>query len=442
MSGSALGPATCLVTLTLLGITLALSSSGTAPAAPKRATTITVGPRDADVVGEDSYALQKAADRLAQTGGTLIVKSGNYTMYNSLNVPSNVTVRGDDPPPVLVKCDGYETKLVADSGYGVDWADVEDASALRIGMGISFLDDGNRSGWSVNVRTITAIKGNHLTIDALTNRDYVVTRNAFIRTAFPIVCGLEAENVRLENLIVDGNRHNNGALNGCRGGAIYFWKSRNCHVVNCVARNFNGDGISFQVSPGVTVENCESHDNAALGVHPGSGSHHCSVSDCRIHDNGSDGLFLCWRVQHSRFAHNDSRSNGRHGISIGHRDTDNIFVNNTVTRNARHGVCFRSETEANAGHRNTLRDNTITDNGASGEGCGVYISGITHDITLVDNVITDTRDGAAKTQQHAVWIAEETDGIKVEGNDLRGNKDGAIHNESAGERNSIKKNKT
>lgn len=441
MFSSPVGPSAYITAMTILAVLFAVSLPG-ATAAARGPRTITVGHRDADVVGNDSFALQKAADLLAEDGGTLIIKSGTYTMYNSLSVPSNVTVRGEDPPPVLVKCDGFETKLVTDCGYGLDSAVVEDASGLRVGMGVSFLDDGNRSGWAVNVRTITAIKGNHLTIDRLTNRDYIVTRHAFIRSAFPIVCGLEAENVRLEDLIVDGNKEKNGALNGCRGGAIYFWKSRNCHVVNCIARNFNGDGISFQVSPGVTVEACESYGNAALGMHPGSGSHHCAVTGCRIHDNGTDGLFLCWRVQHSRFADNETRNNGRYGISIGHKDTDNLFVNNTVTGNAQHGVCFRKETEANAGHRNTFRNNTITDNGTSGEGCGVYINGITHDITLVNNVIADTRDADAKTQHYAVWITPDTDGIRIDGNDLRGNKQGAIHNESGGERNSIKKNET
>ncbi|GIS58084.1 MAG: hypothetical protein CM1200mP2_03090 [Planctomycetaceae bacterium] len=38
------------------------------------------------------------------------------------------------------------------------------------------------------------------------------------------------------------------------------------------ARNNNGDGISWQICHDVVVENCHSHDNADLGLHPGSGS--------------------------------------------------------------------------------------------------------------------------------------------------------------------------
>ena len=38
------------------------------------------------------------------------------------------------------------------------------------------------------------------------------------------------------------------------------------------ARNYNGDGISWQICHDVLVEDCHSHDNAELGLHPGSGS--------------------------------------------------------------------------------------------------------------------------------------------------------------------------
>ncbi len=65
--------------------------------------TVTVAPSgQADVIGSDSIALQKAAD-LLKTGDTLVVRAGTYTMENSLFVPSNVTVRGEPGKTILRK---------------------------------------------------------------------------------------------------------------------------------------------------------------------------------------------------------------------------------------------------------------------------------------------------------------------------------------------------
>ena len=48
---------------------------------------------DADVVGNDDVALQKAANML-KPGDTLEIGPGTYEMNNSLFIPSQVTVRG------------------------------------------------------------------------------------------------------------------------------------------------------------------------------------------------------------------------------------------------------------------------------------------------------------------------------------------------------------
>ena len=116
--------------------------------------------------------------------------------------------------------------------------------------------------------------------------------------------------------------------------------SENVTVRDCTARNYNGDGISFQISDGVQVLNSESYGHAGFGIHPGTDSARSVVSRCHMHHNGDIGLFLCWRVQHGRFENNIIEDNGHYGISIGHKDTDNEFTNNTIARNGRVGVDF------------------------------------------------------------------------------------------------------
>src|SRR5579859_3837644 len=60
---------------------------------------------NADVVGTDSGALQKAADML-RPGDSLEIGPGTWQMDNSLLVPSGVTVRGTPQKTILLKSPG------------------------------------------------------------------------------------------------------------------------------------------------------------------------------------------------------------------------------------------------------------------------------------------------------------------------------------------------
>jgi len=287
-------------------------------------------------------------------------------------------------------------------------------------MGISVLDDAQNSGWDVSVSTVTGVEGHILRIHPMTLRDYSLEdKHARVRNTFPILCAIEAENVVFEHLIVDGNRAENAFLDGCRGGAIYLYIVRNVTVKNCVARNYNGDGISFQITSNVQVLNCESHGHAGYGVHPGTGSDQPLVKGCRLHHNDRVGLFLCWRVRHGQFADNFIEDNGRYGISIGHKDTDNVFLNNAVTRNGFSGVYFRKETLNNSGHRNTFRDNKVTDNGNAKEGYGFYIEPRADDTVIENNRIAETRS-AGKTQRYGVYKAPGAGAIRLHNNTMAG----------------------
>src|SRR5690349_19853009 len=99
---------TCLYfALPLFGVLTFLSIGCTkASVAQTGSRTVTVAQSgSADVVGNDSEALQKAANML-RPGDVLAIGSGTYTMENSLFVPSNVTVRGVPDKTILRKARG------------------------------------------------------------------------------------------------------------------------------------------------------------------------------------------------------------------------------------------------------------------------------------------------------------------------------------------------
>jgi len=387
--------------------------AGIAVGAPRVVTVAQSG--NADVVDADSAALQKAAG-LLRPGDTLSIGAGTWTMDNSLFVPSGVTVRGVPGQTVLRKSSGVDSALVEDGDYGDTYLAVADPSKFHPGMGVAITDDKQQSGWDVSVSSVAEVRPPYLILNPMTVRDYNHEQgHARIRNMFPILCVMDAANVVLEDIIVDGNKSENAYLDGCRGGAIYLTRVRNVTVRNCTARNYNGDGISFQITDGVRVVNCESYGHTGYGVHPGTGSANAMVEGCHLHDNGDIGIFLCWRVRHSRFQNNVIEGNGHYGISIGHKDTDNEFVNNTVARNGLAGVYFRNESVQNSGSRNVFRNNKVLDNGNAREGYGFYVQPHAADLIIEGNQIGDTRASGA-TQKCAIFEAEGAGAIAARNN--------------------------
>ena len=366
----------------------------------------------ADVVGSDSAALQKAVGLLLP-GDTLSIGAGTYAMEDSLVIPSGVTVRGEAGKTILRKTPGVESALIEDGDYGDTLLAVAEPGKFHPGMGVSVTDDKLNAGWDITVSKIASVRAPYLIIDPMTVRDYSQEEHhARIRNVFPILCVMKAADVVLENLTVDGDRAENAYIDGCRGGAIYLYRVRNVAIRNCTARNYNGDGISIQISDNVQVVNSESYGHAGYGIHPGTGSVNTLVSRCRMHNNGDIGLYLCWRVRHGRFENNVIENNGHYGISIGHKDTDNEFTGNTIAQNGISGVYFRKETPANSGSRNVFRNNKVLNNGSAREGYGFYIEPHAADLIIEDNEIADTRQ-TGRTQRQAIFQASGVDGGSV-----------------------------
>jgi len=299
-------PLSLYIALPLLGTMLFLSAGCTTRTVAQPTSRIVTiaqsGP--ADVVGSDSESLQKAAN-LLRPGDVLSIGAGTYAMENSLFVPSGVTVRGVPGKTILRKARGVESPLTDDADYGDTFLAVAEPEKFHTGMGVAIVDDTLKTGWDISVTSIASIKPPYVIVNPMTVRDYDRRQHhARMVSTFPILCAIDAANIVLEDLIVDGNRTENDYIDGCRGGAIYMYRVRNVTVRRCTARNYNGDGISFQISDGVHVIDSESYGHAGYGIHPGTGSVSSLVKDCRMHDNGDIGLFLCWRVRHGRFENN------------------------------------------------------------------------------------------------------------------------------------------
>jgi len=392
---------------------------------------IKVGSREGDIVGTDGRALQAALNYVADLGGgTVEIAPGTYLMYDSLHLRSNVAVKGNGIA-VLRKCDGFSSRLVEDGDYGEELVTVADPSSFRAGMGIAIMDS-KAGGFHTTVRTITGVDGRTLLLNGPLLADCMVENEAIAKSAFPVVSGYYVENAKVEDIIIEGNRGKNDNLNGCRGGGIFLYRANNIRISKVEARDYNGDGISFQQSNDVVVEDCICRGNANLGLHPGSGSQRPTLRNNESRDNGQVGLYLCWRVRKGTFEHNRLLGNGETGISIGHKDTDNVFRDNVVAGNGTYGILFREEAEPMGGHRNLIQHNVIQNNGSGDAGYGIYIGGETHDIDIIDNVVTDTRRSGEKSQRVGIYIGRKAKRVKLSNNVTDGNAERAIKDDSTG----------
>lgn len=379
---------------------------------------VTVGLKDADLVGADNRVLQAAVDYVAGLGGGLVqIGEGEYAMRDSLHLRSFVTVRGVRGKTLLRKARAAVSPLALDGDYGEEQITVVNPDGFQVGDSVAVWDS-QSGGFHTTVARITGRNGNTFSIDRPLNADCMVANKAQAATVFPVVSGYHLEGARVEDLVIDGNRPENVSLNGCRGAGIFLYRAFGTRIARCVVRRYAGDGIGFQQSNDVVVEGCVSEDNAGLGLHPGSGSQRPVVRHCVARRNGEDGLFLCWRVRHGLFEKNLFENNGRFGISIGHKDSDNLLQENQVRANRQDGVVFRNESAGMAGHRNRIERNVIEDNGESGEAAGIRVRGETRDLVFRGNVIRDTRPDGARKQTVGIRIEESAGPVVLEDNQI------------------------
>ncbi len=379
--------------------------------------TITVGPAEADLVGATDRVLQAGVDFVARLGGgTVRVLPGTYRLRNAVYLQSNVRLVGSGAETVLIKEPSVSTKLADDS----DWYDQEitldDPSGFAVGDGVCLrARNPDGGGETVVKRTLVARLGNRFKLDRPLRENLWKRGHATASTLFPILSGENISDVVLENLTLDGNKAHNDNLDGNYAGCIFLQDCSRIVIRGVEARNYNGDGISWQVCHDVRVENCVSRHHTGLGLHPGSGSQRPIIRNCRVEDNDI-GIYFCWGVKYGLAEDNQVIGN-RVGVSIGHRDTDNLVTGNEILRSREVGVLFRSEQDASfAGHRNRIENNRIIDSGST-NGVAIDVEGATEAVVVSGNEIVETRQPAERI---AVRLGAETKAIQVTGNQIKG----------------------
>ncbi len=414
---------TSLATLLVVGLALTAGAAAENPATAtnrplrtERELVLTVGQDEGDLRGTDDTIIQAGIEYLNRLGGgTLRLGPGVYVLHNSVHLRANVTLQGAGEMTVLRKAPSVVTPLVRDSDWFEYGIQVEDPTGFEPGGGIMLRVSTGPGDWQYDVlrATVTEVRRDVIYLDRTTGKNFWTEKSATAATIFPLLTAEGVDHVTVTGLVLDGNRAQNEHINGNYSGAVFIQDCNRWHFENVVARDYNGDGFSFQVCDDITFVNCQAMNNADLGFHPGSGAQRPVFRNCVARGN-QQGIFFCWSVSDGRVEDCTLSENRNYGISIGHRDTDNIIVGCTIERNGQVGILFRKEgSEFRGGHRNRIERCTLRDNGTDANGIAIDIQGPTHDVMVSANHFENTADAP---QRVAIRIGRETQGIELEDN--------------------------
>ncbi len=434
METSAVIPTVTRLLVWTLTVCSTMSQPATATNRPLRhrqTLVLTVGQTEGDLQGKDDKIIQAGIEYLSRLGGgTLRLLPGTYLLRNAIHLRPNITLQGSGATTILRKADSVVTPLARDSDWFEYGVQVKNVQGFMLGGGImlcSWTGPGNLQ-FNVLRATVTAIQGDTLFVDRLLQNDSWTDKAATAATVFPILTAENVDDVVVKDLVLDGNRGRNEYVNGNFAGAVFIQQCDRWRFENVVARDYNGDGFSFQACDDVQFQSCQALSNADLGFHPGSGSQRPVFRDCTAQGN-SLGLFFCWAVSDGLAENCTLSENKQYGISIGHRDTDNVIKNCTIERNGEVGILFRDEgTEFRNGHRNRIENCTIRDTGTEKPGIGIDIQGKTRDITIRGTKLQSTAGGRQtlgiriSREARCIVLKDNTfDGCRTSVEDLRPN---------------------
>ncbi len=366
--------------------------------------------------------IQEAIDALPPGGGTVFVPAGIYLLKASVKLRSDVHLTGEGFATVLRHVDETKSSLAQDAAAGQNQVVVTSAAGFEIGMDVIVKDDDCNAAGDPNLRTITAISGNTITLDDDLDRTMLMAVNGLVVNAFPVIRvdgydqGTTYSNIVIENLKIEGNRDNVFKYTFQQAGIVLV-RTRHSTVRNVWVDRSNYEGISDQGvgSTWNTISDNLITESNGKGIHLGTINRHFTVSGNRILDSTSDGIYFCNIIQYGHLLNNFISGNGGSGMAgIDHSGTDgdnyNVIEGNVITLNGLHGI------EAIDSEDNTIINNVISHNSqaAPGASSGIYLSGVSgftvsgneivendgpgifcsgSDLTLVNNLVAANQYG-------------------------------------------------
>ena len=202
--------------------------------------TISVGPKEADLIGKTDRVLQAEVDYVARLGGgTVRVLPGEYRLRNAVYLASKVRIVGSGDDSVLIKEPSVSTRLSADA----DWYDQEitltDAAGFKVGDGVCLrARNADNGAATVAKRILIAKSGNRFKLDRALRENFWQKGEASVATLFPIFSGDNIADVSIANITLDGNRDQNENLDGNYAGCVFLQDCKQIALRGVTARRY------------------------------------------------------------------------------------------------------------------------------------------------------------------------------------------------------------
>jgi len=374
--------------------------------------------REIRLTGSESFSassIQGAIDRLPPDGGRVILPAVELYLDRGLELRSNTELIGQGKSTILRKAEGRVYRLSGYHNYGMLDAPLVDTRGLEPGMTVAIRDDEHK-GFYETFSRITWVDDGRVGLETGLEADYAAELNPVLFTGFPLIFGIDVENVSVRNLALDGNRAEQPEeIGACRGAAVYFLRSRNVRVRGVEERCFKGEGLGFQMCSDVRISGCSFRENSGNGYHPGAGSTATLFEECVSEGNGSAGLFYCVRANHITVSRCNFSGNSGSGVSIGTSDSHNLIQGCTIEGNGGPGILFR-RTERPVEASECRVEGCLIGRNAAKTGSGqIEILGETHDVSLERNDIVGSGEG----ERSGVFIGPSASRIHLGDNGFR-----------------------
>ena len=336
--------------------------------------------------------IQEAIDGLGSCGGRVVLPAMELELDRGIELRPNVTLVGQGRDTVLRKAPGRIYPLSGYHNYGMCDIPLMHTQGLVRGMTVAIRDD-QHGGFYETLARITWVEDTWVGIDRGVHSDYYIEQNPVLVTAFPLIFGLGVSDVAVQGVTLDGNREAQPAgIGACRGAALYFIGSRGMTMTDVAETGFAGEGLGFQMSRDVRIQDCSFANNAGNGYHPGAGSTRVVFESCVAEGNGAAGFFFCVRANHISVRNCRFADNAGVGVSVGTRDSHNLVEGCSIQGNGGAGILFRGTQRPVEPQSCWIRGCRIEGNARTGGLGQVVVLGDVHDLAFENNVISGLPD--------------------------------------------------
>jgi hypothetical protein len=169
-----------------------------------------LGIKNGDIADSNEFVIQAAIDYLSYIGGgTVKIDEGVFHIGSAIHLRSNVDLEGMEGKTVFRKCSVTVSPLVCDADLHESQITLRNPGAFRPGQTVTVKVPETEGFMEETVAVITGMEGNVCYLDRELYKTYLLSDGPVVETSFPVISGYGCRDIRIRNIVIDGNKQNN-----------------------------------------------------------------------------------------------------------------------------------------------------------------------------------------------------------------------------------------